>query len=85
MIGAAQATKRHEFSENLRSAEAKGKLFRVVKQMVRRNRDVVGSACIRNMEQKVLTDENQIKEVWKEYYEKLLNDEFEWDQEGLEM
>src|ERR1700757_4857647 len=52
--------------------------------MLRKNRDVVGSACIRNKEQKVLTDANEIKEVWKDYFEKLLNEEFEWDQGSLE-
>ena len=31
VVAAAQATKRQEFSENLRSAEGKGYLFRVVK------------------------------------------------------
>lgn len=83
VISIAQASKREELAENLRTAEAKGKLFRVVKQMVKKNRDVVGSACIKNKEQKVLTEENEIKEVWKEYYEKLLNEEFEWDRDGL--
>src|ERR1700757_5131075 len=52
--------------------------------MLRKNRDVVGRACSRNKEQKVLTDENEIKEVWKDYFEKLLNEEFEWDQGSLE-
>ena len=85
VVAAAQAAKRREFSENLQAAEAKGKLFRVVKQMVRKNRDVVGSACIKNREQKILTEENEIKEVWKDYFEKLLNEEFEWDRDGLEV
>ena len=76
---------RQEFSENLKTAEAKGKQFGVVKQMVRKNRDVVGTACIRNKEQKVLTKENEIKEVWKKYYKNLLNEEFEWDRESLEI
>ena len=53
--------------------------------MVRKSKDVVGGACIRNKEQKVLTEENEIKEVWKEYFDKLLNAEFEWDHNGLEM
>ena len=42
--------------------------------MVRRNRDVVGTACIRNKEQMVLTEENEIKEVWEDYHENLLNE-----------
>jgi hypothetical protein len=85
VISVAQARKRQEFTENLRSAEDKGKLFRVVKQMVRKNRDIVGGTCIRNKEQKILTDETEINEVWKEYFEKLLNEEFKWDRDGLEM
>ena len=26
-----------------------------------------------------------MKEVWRDYFDKLLNEEFEWDKEGLEM
>ena len=78
IIAAVQAGKRQEFSDNLRSAETKSKLFTVVKQMVRKNRDVVGGSCIKNKEQTILTEEKEIKEVWKEYYHKLLNEEFEW-------
>ena len=41
----------------------KGKLFKVIQQMVRNSTDVVGSACIRNKKQKVFTEENEIEEV----------------------
>ena len=28
--------------------------------------------------------DTRIKEVWKEHFENLLNEEFEWNKEGLE-
>ena len=44
--------------------DAKGKVFRVVKQMVRRNKDVVGGGCIKDKQGKIVVEE-EIKEVWR--------------------
>ena len=35
-----------KFCEDLKREDEKGNLFRVVKQMVNRNRDVVGARCV---------------------------------------
>ena len=52
--------------------------------MVKRNADVVGGNCVRNKEGKIVTEEEQVKIVWKDHFEKLLNEEFEWNHDELE-
>ena len=39
--------------------------------------------CGKDKEGKIVFDEVEIKEVWKEYFEKLLNEEFDWDRNSL--
>ena len=39
---------------------------------------------MRNKEGAVATNEKEVKQIWKDYYDKLLNEEFEWDKESLE-
>jgi hypothetical protein len=34
---------------------------------------------------KILPDETEVKRRWKSYFEKLFNEEFEWDKDGLSM
>jgi hypothetical protein len=80
----AQSNEQKLFVEMLDSEEKKGMVHRVVKQIVRKNRDVVGVGCIKGSDGKVLTNEGQVKERWRAYFEKLLNEEFEWDKDGLE-
>ena len=46
--------------------------------------DVVGGGCIKDKHGKVVVEEEAIKVVWKEYYEKLLNEEFDWNKDTLE-
>ena len=72
----AQSDEQKVFGEILDS-EKKGMVHRVVKQIARKNRDVVGAGCVKGSDGKVLTDEAEVKERWKSYFEKLLNEEFE--------
>ena len=52
-------------------------MFRIAKQWVRRNKDVVGSSSMKDREGNIAVDDSRIKQVWKQYFEKLLNEEFE--------
>ena len=61
----------------------KGNLFRVAKQMVNRNRDVVGANCKKNSDGKIVLEEDRLMEVWRAHYDVLSNEEFSWDREGL--
>ena len=41
--------------------------------------DITGLNCIKGASGKVIIDDKGIKDSWKEYMEKLMNEENEWD------
>ena len=45
---------------------------------------MVGSGSVKDREGNIAVDDSRIKEVWKEYFEKLLNEEFQWNKDLLE-
>jgi len=51
----------------------------MAKQMVKERQDTAGSNCLKGVSGKVIVDEKGIKDLWKEYMEKLVNEENEWD------
>ena len=51
----------------------------MAKQMVKERQDITGSNCLKGVSGKVIVDEKGIKDTWKEYMEKLMNEENEWD------
>ena len=59
-------------------------MFRIAKQLVRSNKDVVGSGSVKDRDGNIAVDDSRIKQVWKEYFEKLLNEEFKWNKDLLE-
>ena len=71
------------FFEDLEREDEKGNLFRVAKQMVNRNRDVVGANCLKNSDGKIVVEEDRLMEVWRAHYDVLSNEECSWDREGL--
>ena len=83
VISRQKEAERKKFGESLDREEERGNVFNMVKKMVRRNRDVVGGGCMKNCDGKIVVEEEEIKEVWRSYYEKLLNEEFEWDHQDI--
>ena len=79
----AKNAERLKFCEELEDEDRKGNVFRVAKQLVRKNRDVVGAGCVRDNVGKIVVEEEKLLEVWKEHYDKISNEEFSWDREGL--
>src|SRR5208282_3381371 len=79
-----QETERKKFAAKLSKEDMKGNLFRIAKQLVRSNKDVVGSGSVKDKEGNIAVDDSRIKQVWKEYFKKLLNEEFEWNKDLLE-
>jgi len=47
--------------------------------MVKVSEDITGSNCLKGASGKKKVDEKVIKDSWKEYMEKLMNEENEWD------
>ena len=68
-----------EFGMKLENEAGKGNLFKAVKRIVRQGKDVVGNSSMKNTRGELVTDESEIREVWSSYFEKLLNEEFEWN------
>ena len=48
-------------------------------QMVKERQDITGLNCIKGASAKVIVDDKGIKASWKEYMERLMNEENEWD------
>ena len=71
--------------DKLEEADGKGNVFKVVKKMAQTNRDVVGDACIKDESGKVVVDQDECREVWRKYFEKLLTEEFAWDRAAWKM
>ena len=63
-------------SEDLEREDEKGNVFRVAKQMVRRNRDVVGASCVKGSDGKIEVEEDKLMEVWRAHYDGISNEEF---------
>jgi len=47
--------------------------------MVKERQDIMGSNCLKGVSGKVIVDEKGIKDSWKEYMEKLMNEVNEWN------
>jgi hypothetical protein len=62
----AQETERKKFGAKLSEEDMKVNLFRIAKQLVRSNKDVVGSGSVKEIEFNIVIDDARIKEVWKE-------------------
>ena len=72
-----------EFGMKLENEAGKGNLFKAVKRIVRQGKDVVGNSSMKNTRGELVTDESEIREVWSSYFEKLLNEEFEWNRDFI--
>ena len=51
----------------------------MAKQMVKERQDITGLKCIKGASGKVIVDDKGIKDSSKEYMEKLMNEENEWE------
>jgi len=78
-VALAQEKTRQEPVNELESAAGKKKVYRVAKQMAKSRQDVVEVNCVKDANGKVLVENNQVKEEWRKYMDKLLNEENTWD------
>ena len=61
-----------------------GNVFRVAKQMVGLNKDITASGCVKGVDGRTIVEEKKIIRRWKEYYDQLLNEEFEWNKDSID-
>src|SRR4051812_41070059 len=67
----------------LEEEDGKGSGFRVAKQMVGLNKDITASGCLKGVHGRTVLEEEGIMQRWKEYYEQLLNEEFDWNKDSI--
>lgn len=80
---AKKAAEEERFGQVLRREDDRAEVFKIAKQMISTNRDVVGDKCVRNDRGDLATSDQDKLLAWKEYYERLLNEEFDWDKDNL--
>src|SRR2546425_4631094 len=66
----------------LEEEDGKGTVFRIAKQMVELNKDISASGCVKGVDGRTVVEEEGIMQRWKEYYEQLLNEEFDWNKDN---
>ena len=79
VISSAKEKKQKEWANDLNDSECQHEIFRMAKQMVKERQDITGLNCIKGASGKVIVDDKGIKDSWKEYMQKLMNEENEWD------
>ena len=78
VISSAKEKKQKEWANDLNDS-CQNEIFRMAKQMVKERQDITGLNCIKGASGKVIVDDKGIKDSWKEYMEKLINEENKWD------
>ena len=63
----AKNAERLTFCEKLEDVDRKGNVFRVAKQLVRKNRDVASAGCVKDNVGEIVVDEDRLLVVWKEH------------------
>ena len=56
-------------------------IFRLCKQAKKEKKDIIGMPCVRETDISLIVTPKEKLKVWKEYAEKLLNEENAWSQE----
>ena len=59
--------------EDLDREDGKGDVFRLAKQLVNKNRDVMGASCVKNNDEKIVFEEDKHLKVWRAHYDKISN------------
>ena len=67
-------------AEILDSKECRQNIFRIAKQKKKERKDITGTNCLKGDNGELLVSEEQVSGRWREYFEKLLNEEkwVEW-------
>ena len=65
----------------LHSKEGRQNIFRIAKQKKKERKDITGTNCLKGDNGELLVSEEQVSDRWRAYFEKLLNEENEWNDE----
>ena len=82
-VALAKCEDARRFAEMIEKENKWQNVFRAAKQLTRQNKDVTESSCNKDGNGRIVTDGPSIMRAWKEYFDKLLNEEFAWDKNSL--
>jgi len=80
VLPSAKEKKQKKWANDLNDSECQNEIFRMANQMVKERQDITGLNCIKGASEKVIVNDKGIKDSWKEYMEKPMNEENECDQ-----
>ena len=83
-IAKAKDAECRKFGDMLDREDGRKNIYRIVKQITHQHKDVTESNCIKDANGKVVTDGNKVRLTWKEYFDKLLNEENVWEKDSLD-
>ena len=72
-----------EVYEKLDTKEVEKDTYKIARIRERKTRDLCAVRCVKNEDQKVLARDEEIKESWREYFDKLFNDSSTQDLDDL--
>ncbi|XP_026746110.1 uncharacterized protein LOC113507456 [Trichoplusia ni] len=78
-VAVARARAQERLYETLDSPSGQKVLYRITKERERRARDVIHMKCMKDECGDLLCEDDKIKERWKVYFEKLINEENGWN------
>ena len=74
-----------QFCDLSTSKNCRDNAFRIAKQINTRNKDVIGDTCIKNDQGSLVFSDAEKLKAWKEHYQRLLNEEFPWDSNKIDI
>ena len=77
-IARIQAEVMKKQAETLDSKEGRQNIFRIAKQKKKERQDITGINCLKGDNRELLVSEEHVLGRWREYFEKLLNEELPW-------
>jgi hypothetical protein len=63
--------------QRLGTKEGKKDIYRMAKSRERKMRDIIQVKCIKDETERRLTKDEDIKNMWREYFDKLFNDMYD--------
>ena len=80
---AKKLAEQERFGDVERREDHRAEVFRIARQITSTNRDVVGDKCVTDDSGALATSDKDKHNAWQEHYQRLLNEEFDWEKESL--
>ncbi|XP_047984785.1 uncharacterized protein LOC125225222 [Leguminivora glycinivorella] len=77
-VAIARAKVQDKLYNHLESPQGQKDLYRIARERERNARDINHMKCMKDEAGKILTDDKSIRERWKNYFNKLMNEENDW-------